>query len=751
MSRRLIILTAALLANAATLAAQGAAPARPQSPDQEASKPFRVSVDVVAVDVQAIDREGKPVPDLGPEKFSVTINGRRRRVVSAERIGIDDREAGRSSGGAGASAYLSGRVIVIAVDCVSFDATASRGVIQAVRQFVGQLSPDDYVGLSAYPNGPKVDPTTDHPAVLKALDRVVGQRDLAEMTQFHVRPSELVDVTRELNRGGGPTVDAILLRECGNPVEPTCQHRFVTDITGTALYYEGEASASLGMLRSLVSEMGAFTGRKTLVLISGGMIASDVPGGRPDLSEMGIRVGKEAAIANTAIYTLFIDSSFIQRFSAQERLGDKNLSNWNRDSALLGRWLEQFSGAAGGALFSVQVGNAESALTRIRTELASYYLLGVEPDDQDRDGRTHEITVKTNQPNVTIRGRRWVTIPRRIASSGATKPVKTAEPTAPPAGAPASIAPAVPALRAVSPEVQSIADTFDRGNYASVQKTLAESNNLANIIRSFRLSDSPWPHDSKRTAVFALEMALAGLRSDNGFAREEGGRLLGEYHARVRQPDGADDFECWWFFTEATALEGLFMPENALLFIPRALQRCPTNPRLHLAYAFVSEQQWLRGGMTPAQELEVVGRYEAAMKFPQTEAEARVRGARFLYSLGQHDRALELLTATVTQSQDRELRYFAELVRAQIQRARGRSDEAVAAYRAALTTWPGAQSARVGLMTLLLSRGDREGAAALAEAAQTGPEEEFDPWWTYWLGDYRGYPAILDKLRGMTR
>ena len=148
-------------------------------------------------------------------------------------------------------------------------------------------------------------------------------------------------------------------------------------------------------------------------------------------------------------------------------------------------------------------------------------------------------------------------------------------------------------------EVQSLADTFDRGNYDAVQKTLAQSNNLANIIRAFRMSDSPWPNDPKRTAVFALEMALAGLRSDNGFARDEGGRLLGEYHARVRQPDGADEFECWWFFTEASALEGLFMPENALLFIPRALQRCPTNPRLHLAYAFVSEQQWLRGGMTP--------------------------------------------------------------------------------------------------------------------------------------------------------
>ena len=195
-----MILTAALLANAATLAAQGAAPARPQSPDQEAPKPFRVSVDVVAVDVQAIDREGKPVPDLGPEKFTVTINGRRRRVVSAERIGIDDaRGAGDRADGARASAYLGGRVIMLAVDCVSFDATASRGVIQAVAPVrratvAGRLRRP--LGVSERPEGRSDDGSCRRPRARSTA--VVGQRDLAEMTQFHVRPSEIVDVTREI-------------------------------------------------------------------------------------------------------------------------------------------------------------------------------------------------------------------------------------------------------------------------------------------------------------------------------------------------------------------------------------------------------------------------------------------------------------------------------------------------------------------------------------------------------------------------
>ena len=369
MSPRLSILTAAILAYAALVAAQGTSAAKPQRPDQDAPTPFRVAVDVVAVDVQVIDKAGRPVPDLGPEKFTVTINGRRRRVVSAEQIGSDLLGEGERPITASA-ASVRGRVIVIAVDCISFDATASRGIIQAIRQFVRQLSPDDFVGLSAYPNGAKLDPTTDHSAVLRALDTVVGQKDLAELSRYHLRPSEIIDLTRELLRGGGPTVDAIVARECGNPVDPACQVRFIHEVTNTALFYEGQATASLGMLRTIVGGMGAVQGRKTLILVSGGMVASDVPGGRPDLGELGIQVGKEAALANTTIYTLYMESSFIERFSAQTRAGDKSLVNWSRDSTLMGRWLEQFSGAAGGALFSVQVGNAESALARIRTELS---------------------------------------------------------------------------------------------------------------------------------------------------------------------------------------------------------------------------------------------------------------------------------------------------------------------------------------------------------------------------------------------
>ena len=721
------------------------AQARPPQQSQEQPPPrIRVTVEVVPVDVQVLDRAGQPVPALGPEKFTVTINGKRRRVISAEQIRTDTNDEGASSFNGGPLSTAPKRVIMIAVDCVSFDATGSRDAIQSVAEFVRTLQQDDYVGLSAYPNGAFLAPTMDHAAVLRALNTVVGQRDGPGTGRFNLRPTEIIDASRDVPAGTGPTLDALFQRECGDDIGPNCRTMLVNEITSTALYYEGQSTASLGMLRNLLMQMQAYPGRKTVLLVSGGMVASDTPGGRPDLGSLGMQVGREAATANTAIYTLFVDTSLHDTYGAETRKGERTSTNRSRDTAVLARWLEQFTGTAGGALFSVTVGNAASALSRIQSELSSYYLLGVEPADEDRDGRTHEVGVKTTQSNVTVRGRRWVMIPAR----GAAAP-------APPAAAPtAPAAPAVaptPVRRVVPPDVVALADVFDRGSAQAFEKALAESNDLAGAIRGLRQSDSPWPENRRRTAVFALELGLSGLRSTNRDARDEGGRLLAEYHVRVREPAGADAFECAWLVTETTALEGLFMPDNALQFVPRALQRCPSNARLNLAYALISEQQWIQGRTTAAQEPEILTRYEQAMKFPETEPEARVRAARFLYGLGQFDRGLAMLDGIKASPADLELRYFASLVRGQLLRARGRMDDAAAAYRAALAAWPGAQSAQVALMTLAVGRGNREEAGALAETIQMAAVDQYDPWWTYWLGDYRAYPAVLDKLRELAR
>ena len=49
--------------------------------------PFRASVDLIALDVQVADKDGAPITSLRPAQFTVTLDGKPRRVVSADLIG----------------------------------------------------------------------------------------------------------------------------------------------------------------------------------------------------------------------------------------------------------------------------------------------------------------------------------------------------------------------------------------------------------------------------------------------------------------------------------------------------------------------------------------------------------------------------------------------------------------------------------------------------------------------------------------
>src|SRR5215510_14132506 len=90
---------------------------------QQPTPTFRSTLDVIAVDVQVVDRDGAPVPGLGPDKFDVTINGHRRRVLSAELIesrsatSLTPEERAVALAGPPVRPTLP-RVVFIAIDCL---------------------------------------------------------------------------------------------------------------------------------------------------------------------------------------------------------------------------------------------------------------------------------------------------------------------------------------------------------------------------------------------------------------------------------------------------------------------------------------------------------------------------------------------------------------------------------------------------------------------------------------------------------
>jgi hypothetical protein len=146
----------------------------------------------------------------------------------------------------------------------------------------------------------------------------------------------------------------------------------------------------------------------------------------------------------------------------------------------------------------------------------------------------------------------------------------------------------------------------------------------------------------------------------------------------------------------------------------------------------------------------VTAAYDAAMALPAVSVEARVRAARFYHRIGQHDRAIALTANLEGAPAAPSVIYIGQLVRGQALEAAGDLEAAAASFRAALGTWPPAQSPRVSLLTLALDHGDVAEAMRLADSIQTAPPASIDPWWLYWQGDYMNY-AIDARLRSLAR
>jgi hypothetical protein len=321
----------------------------------------------------------------------------------------------------------------------------------AARAFVETLQSNDLVGLFPFPLDGVTDVSTDHAAVIAQLEKVVGTRDdqTANGGDCYLNPSDITDFTSPVAADPAypdpmvPNPDTLIARRvaevratssgsCSTPGRPIKEARMM------AMMEEVEIASRLGSLRAMLGALADSPRRKTVVLLSAGIINSDRPGGRPDVGvDLGTIVGQDAARANATIYTLWVDTRR-ESGSASRPGGPRTLDNPQRDARVLSAPLERITVASGGTMFTVIQGGGEFAFDRILKETSAYYLLGVEPDTSDRDGRPRELTVKVNagQKGVAVRARSWVVVPKPGASPPAI--ARTAAPVAPGASEPAA-------------------------------------------------------------------------------------------------------------------------------------------------------------------------------------------------------------------------------------------------------------------------------------------------------------------------
>jgi len=303
-----------------------------------------------------------------------------------------------------------------------------------------------------------------------------------------------------------------------------------------------------------------------------------------------------------------------------------------------------------------------------------------------------------------------------------------------------------------------LTNAFEHHAYQAMATGLRQAVDPARLIREFVEAGNPWPSAPRREATLAIELAEPAVFSLRAPTREEGDRLLDRFSWLIRHPLEPDEFERAWYYAVLTQLQGALRPAATEAFADRALARFPGEPRFLFAKAVAADQRLgvgtPGGGLPRTTMLSAAdaarAQFEALLTRPEVADEARLRLARLLQRLGRTSEALAHLTEDrLKNAPDPVLRFLQRLFLGHALVTLNRPDEAIDAFRSALSIVPGSHSAQVALMNTLLSRGDRDEAEAIAERVQTERTTNLDPWWMYWQGQYRLYPQVIAHLRGL--
>lgn len=366
---------------------------------------FKAGVELTSVDVGVVDGEGRPVTDLGPQDFDVRIDGRARRVVSAEWISLVTParpDAPPLPPGYSTNEHSTGgRLIMLVIDQPNIRFGGAVAIRGAVNGFIDHLQASDRVAVIGLgPGGPPSTPfTADRRRLQEAIARMVGLRlTTSGASRYTVTLSEALAI--EGNEAG--VLERVINRECeGEPPGPRrqlCESVVENEAHTVAVQGTSDGDMTISSLRALIDAVQSIDAPKTLILVTEGFSI----GYRGDRLIDVQNLGAFAAAARTSIYALKLEdtmfSDIAQKGAAITRFDDR------RETSV---GVETLANASRGSLFNITV-SADNAFARIESELSGYYLLGVESGLADRDGKPHPIRVSAKRPGTSVRSRRQV-------------------------------------------------------------------------------------------------------------------------------------------------------------------------------------------------------------------------------------------------------------------------------------------------------------------------------------------------------
>jgi VWFA-related protein len=392
---------------------------------QEQPPRFQSAVAVTSIDVSVMDDRGQPIRDLTPADFSVRIDGKERRALGAAWVPLasDARTpAAFVPDGYTTNAHAAGgRLIVLAIDQPNIRFGGAGAIIASANAFIDRLSPNDRIAVAAFGLGaPSTAFTADRARIKAALSRLTGQKQAAAQMTRQIAVAE----AQAIDRGDRSALQAVADRECGSGsgrasagAADLCRAEVEAEAQELARTAIREGDQTLRGLRDLLTGLKAMDAPKTLILISEGFVLDDV--------SVTTEVGALAAAARTSVYALQLDQ---QMFDAAN--GAKPSSAFaDRDARAQG--LQTLVSTARGTVVAV-TGPGASFFERLEAELSGYYLVAVESDPRDRDGKAHPIRIDVRRRGATVRARRQfvstaedarVRSPREAVTAGLSTPL----------------------------------------------------------------------------------------------------------------------------------------------------------------------------------------------------------------------------------------------------------------------------------------------------------------------------------------
>jgi VWFA-related protein len=367
-----------------------------QPPPADQTPTFRTGVNLVLVPVVVRDGQGRVVTSLEQKDFELFDRGRGRSIVrfSLEAAPVPVAPAGpapTSPAGVApttpATPAQPQRFTAFVFDDMNTppeDILRSR---EATLSLLDAMRPSDRFAVYTTTNTVQADFTADRDQLRTALGRVAGRRSLpAASPEVSYYLADQI-----LNRNDRGALD-VVMREVKrtSPGTPRQMLEPVARNAARAALQDGEMRTrqTLAFLEGAVRRLVSLPGQRAVLVVSSGF---HVPQQQVERN----RLIDKAARANVQIHAIDTRGVYADSTYGADRQGfDREGMAYERDAALRQSDVLAEAAEGTGGRFIRNSNDLRAGLVQLAAAPEAFYLLGFAPEENDLDGRFHELKVR---------------------------------------------------------------------------------------------------------------------------------------------------------------------------------------------------------------------------------------------------------------------------------------------------------------------------------------------------------------------